>query len=88
VIVDPVAATRAGQPSGLTNLIWGLGASVMGVTLVANLWGFADKLEQWEKPWWLPLRIPQRGLRILGVPFVIAGPVYIVIGSVMISRGQ
>lgn len=87
MIFDAVAATRASQTSGLPMVGWGLIAFVAGLGLVTNFRGLADNFAQRSRGSFGGRQSPLT-VRLLAVPFVIAGPIAFVIGLRRISRGR
>jgi hypothetical protein len=101
VITQASAATHTFQAPDLFMLTWGLIASAFALLTVTNFRGFADKYarrwaassaRQRKLPPWRS-QLPQdpaeqtRRVRLLAIPFAVAGPVVTVIGIVSIRRG-
>jgi hypothetical protein len=101
VITQAAAATHTSQPPGEFLLTWGLIASAIGLLTVTNFHGFADKYaRRWAASSSRRRRVPPwrsqppqdpaeqtRRVRLLAIPFAVAGPVVTVIEIVSISRG-
>jgi hypothetical protein len=84
---------------GLFLLAWGLFASVVGLGLVTNYRGFARNFARNTRPGRLSPRIrireqpdePARRLkrvRLIGIPFAVAGPIVTIVGLVQIVHGH
>jgi hypothetical protein len=101
-----VAALSSHQsgPGGLFLLAWGLFASVIGMGLVTNYRGFADKFAQsayasssglrrlppWKRTPERPDELPRRAkmARLIAIPFAVLGPITTIAGVVQILHGH
>ena len=90
--------------SGLFLLAWGVFASGLGLGLVTNFRGFADRFAQMNRasnawlmripPWkWMPVKPDSlvwraRLSRIIAIPFAILGPIVTIAGVAQILHGH
>jgi hypothetical protein len=100
VITQAAAATHTSQPPGLLLIAWGLGASALGLLIVTNFRGFADKFARRaeassgglrRRPPWNTRRPPDlaqrtRQVRLTAIPFAIIGPIVTVVGIISVSH--
>lgn len=97
-------SSHQSAPGGFFLLAWGLFASVIGLGLVTNYRGFADKFSQNAyasssglrrlPPWkWTPERpdeLARRATmaRLIAIPFAVLGPIITIAGVVQILHGH
>ena len=102
MIAEAATAAHASQTPGLFLLVWGLGASAVGLLTVTNFRGFADNfarraeaasLRRRRRPSWTltPSQDPAartRQIRLIAIPFSIVGPIVTVVGIIAVSHGR
>ena len=103
MIIEAAAAAQGRQQTpGLFLLVWGVGASAVGLLTVTNFRGFADNFarraeaasaRRRRRPAWTlaPSQDPAartRQIRLIAIPFAIIGPIVTVAGIVSVSHGR
>jgi len=102
VIAEAATAAHASRTPGLFLLVWGVGASAVGLLAVTNFRGFADNWARqaeasslrWRRRPSQAMTRPQdpaartRQIRLIAIPFAIAGPIVTVVGIISVSHGR
>ena len=91
MIAQNVSAASSQQSApGFFLLAWGLFASVLGLGLVTNYRGFAHHfaLLTWTRERSDDSARRSKRVRLIAIPFAVAGPIVTIVGLVQIARGH